>query len=368
MVFQTRWALSYLRGPLTREQIQTLMAARKQSQAGRATAFPIGRRRRRRAPLAGSSRLRRRRQCTPGGAAGRAGFLRPARGQCSSRRVAPVSPLCSWAWPGCTTPTRRPAWTTGRRWPCSSRVDDEMPAEVWAESVPFDDGVPELDKAPRPGPVLLLCLRAGAGQVLRRVDQVAEELPLSRADDDRWTLSESRSCRGRWSRSGSSGCGWLRRRARSAIGRSRSYGQVRARTGDPRGQIRRARERLERDRPRPAGPMTWDATVAMGSSVLGALLGRKALSKTNVTKAASAAKAAGRAAQQRGNVGQAEGSLDVSQGKYAELEARFQEEVEELVGRCGLSHSSSNACASTQKNRHHRGAGGPGLDALPGSG
>ena len=29
MVFQTRWALSYLRGPLTREQIQTLMAPRK---------------------------------------------------------------------------------------------------------------------------------------------------------------------------------------------------------------------------------------------------------------------------------------------------------------------------------------------------
>ena len=32
-VFQTRWALSYLRGPLTREQIQTLMAPRKQAQA-----------------------------------------------------------------------------------------------------------------------------------------------------------------------------------------------------------------------------------------------------------------------------------------------------------------------------------------------
>ena len=29
VVFQTRWALSYLRGPLTREQIQTLMASAK---------------------------------------------------------------------------------------------------------------------------------------------------------------------------------------------------------------------------------------------------------------------------------------------------------------------------------------------------
>ena len=32
VVFQTRWALSYLRGPLTREQIQTLMAPRKAAQ------------------------------------------------------------------------------------------------------------------------------------------------------------------------------------------------------------------------------------------------------------------------------------------------------------------------------------------------
>ena len=33
VVFQTRWTLSYLRGPLTREQIQTLMAPRKQAHA-----------------------------------------------------------------------------------------------------------------------------------------------------------------------------------------------------------------------------------------------------------------------------------------------------------------------------------------------
>ena len=31
------------------------------------------------------------------------------------------------------------------------RIDDEMPAEVWADSEPYDDGVPELDKAPEAG-------------------------------------------------------------------------------------------------------------------------------------------------------------------------------------------------------------------------
>ena len=66
----------------------------------------------------------------------------------------------------------------------------------------------------------------------------------------------------------------------------------------------------------------------MGSSVLGALLGRKTISKTNVGRAASAAKAAGRAVQQHGDVGQAGESLEVLRQQYAELEARFQAEVD----------------------------------------
>src|SRR5262249_44012850 len=94
-------------------------------------------------------------------------------------------------------------------------------------------------------------------------------------------------------------------------------------------QIRRAQERLQREQSQ-ANRSTWDATVALGSSVLGALLGRKTISKANVTRATSAAKAAGRAMQQRGDASQAGESLDSLQRKYTELQARFQEEVDEL--------------------------------------
>jgi len=66
----------------------------------------------------------------------------------------------------------------------------------------------------------------------------------------------------------------------------------------------------------------------MGSSVLGALLGRKTVSKTSVARAATAAKAATRAAQQRGDAGQAAGSLESLRRKYDELQAKFQAEVE----------------------------------------
>src|SRR4029077_12856504 len=73
-------------------------------------------------------------------------------------------------------------------------------------------------------------------------------------------------------------------------------------------QIRRAREKLEREQVQ-SSRTSWDATIALGSSVLGAILGRKAISKTNVGRATSAAKAATRAAQQRGDVSQAVSSL-----------------------------------------------------------
>jgi hypothetical protein len=64
--------------------------------------------------------------------------------------------------------------------------------------------------------------------------------------------------------------------------------------------------------------------------VLGALLGRKTISQTNVARAASAARAASRAVQQRGEVGPAGESLDALQRRYTKLETEFQGEVDQL--------------------------------------
>ena len=110
-------------------------------------------------------------------------------------------------------------------------------------------------------------------------------------------------------------------------------------------QIRRARDRLEREQAQ-ANRSTWDATVALGSSVLGALLGRKPLSKTNVSKAASAARAAGRAAQEHGDVDSAGASLAVLQRKFAALEAKFRGEVNKLDAALRPEALRWNACRS----------------------
>src|SRR5262249_10454418 len=95
-------------------------------------------------------------------------------------------------------------------------------------------------------------------------------------------------------------------------------------------QMRRAQEKVEREQSQ-ASKTGWDATIAVGTSVLGAILGRKKISKTNVGRATSAAKAANRAAQQQSEVGQALGALDSLRRKHDELFAEFQEKIESMA-------------------------------------
>ena len=182
VVFQTRWTLSYLRGPLTREQIQTLMAPRKQAPR------PATCRSRGPAPAVTSAASAATLQHHAPSA-----DRRPSAGS-SARPVVPPDV------PEFFVPRRarsragesllyRPALLGVARlhyaekkagvdyWETLAlvrRIDDAMPAEVWDESEPFDDGVPELDKAPEAASSLrLLARRAGPGQELCRVDQGA---------------------------------------------------------------------------------------------------------------------------------------------------------------------------------------------------
>ena len=211
------------------------------------------------------------------------------------------------------------------------RIDDEMPAEVWSESEPFDDCVPELDKAPEAGarfaslPAELARGKSYAEWTKSLKNYLYRERTLRV-----WTCPELKSFPGPWSRSGSSGSGWSRRRAKSAIRKSRCCGpSTRPSWRRSRRRSALAYEKLEREQAQ-ASRSTWDATIAMGSSVLGALMGRKTISKTNLNKATTAAKAAGRALQQRGDVSQAGESVEVLQRKYADLQAEFQSKIEEI--------------------------------------
>ena len=91
--------------------------------------------------------------------------------------------------------------------------------------------------------------------------------------------------------------------------------------------MRQAQERLEAEQAQ-ASKSTWDAAVSLGTSVLDAFTGRKTWTKTNVRKAGTAAKAAGRAMQKRGEAVSAQTQVDRLSEEYVDLETEFQTELE----------------------------------------
>lgn len=73
-----------------------------------------------------------------------------------------------------------------------------------------------------------------------------------------------------------------------------------------------------------------ESILNIGTSLLSAVLGNKLASKTNLSKAGTAAKSLGRTAQKQSDVARAEESLESLQQQFEELSQQFQAEVEEI--------------------------------------
>jgi DNA helicase HerA-like ATPase len=71
----------------------------------------------------------------------------------------------------------------------------------------------------------------------------------------------------------------------------------------------------------------FDTVISIGSTLLGAFLGRKAVSVGTVGKAATTMRSAGRAMDQAGDVTRAQETVEVVQQQLQDLEAQFQAEV-----------------------------------------
>ena len=70
----------------------------------------------------------------------------------------------------------------------------------------------------------------------------------------------------------------------------------------------------------------------IGASILGAFMGRKTLSATNINRAAAAARSAGRIGRESGDVGRADDSLEAVRAQRAELQKQFEAESASLEG------------------------------------
>ncbi|HVF16231.1 MAG TPA: hypothetical protein VNA21_04945, partial [Steroidobacteraceae bacterium] len=94
-------------------------------------------------------------------------------------------------------------------------------------------------------------------------------------------------------------------------------------------QIRRAQERIARERSQLSEQKVHTA-LSVGTSILGALLGRKKLSATNVGRIETAARGAGRIGRESGDVERAEESLEVLQRRRLDLDSEFEQETQRL--------------------------------------
>ena len=317
VLFHARWAMSYLRGPLTRTQIAALMADRKLAAASATLAA---------APDAGGARIEdpsttgERPALPPSiqqlylAARAAAGdqhrlVLRPALGG-AIRLHFVSSPLKLDHWQDVRCLASLPEKGTGPEW---SRLE---PA-VELQATPALDG----GYAPLAGEALRERSYAGWRRRLEEHLYRTERLrmwkcPALKAVS---TVGEDEGAfRGRLVH--------LAREKRDLdVEKMRRRYALRLKTLEDR--VRRAEERVHKESEQ-FGGQKMDAVLAIGATLAGALFGRKLASVGNVTRTRSAIRGLGRASKERGDVARAEREVEAQREKLEDMEATLAEEIE----------------------------------------
>lgn len=90
-----------------------------------------------------------------------------------------------------------------------------------------------------------------------------------------------------------------------------------------------ASQRVEREKAQ-AQDQTMQTIVNVGSSIFGAFFGRKTISATNMGRVATAARSAGRVMRERGDIGRATETVEAIDQQIQDLEAQIESEVAAL--------------------------------------
>ena len=94
-------------------------------------------------------------------------------------------------------------------------------------------------------------------------------------------------------------------------------------------RIRRAEQAVEREQNQ-ANQQKFQAAISIGASILGAVTGRKTLSKTNLGRATTAVRGIGRATEAHSDIGRAEETVEALQKRLVDLQAQFDEDIQKL--------------------------------------
>ena len=97
-------------------------------------------------------------------------------------------------------------------------------------------------------------------------------------------------------------------------------------------RLRKAEQRFEREQQEAAGAK-WQSMISTGATILGAVMGRRMISSTNVGRAATAPRGVGRASKQADDVDRAREDIDTYTEKLEDMENELASEIEEIEDR-----------------------------------
>ena len=331
VLFQTRWALSYLRGPLTRSQIQTLTAARRSAATTRTApdASPAT------APAAVVAEAPAAASSAPAAAAPVA----------AARPVLPPDVAERFWRAGTGSPAYQPALLGAAQlhyvnaksgvdhWEPAYRLaplGEDAGADPWPLATPISDA-PDLDSEPAPGatfaPLPPIAARAKsyvawekqlASQLYRDAVLTLHAIPaLKLASRPGESEAEFRIRAGQLARE---------RRDQEVEKLRAGYGPKLQRLQE---RIRTAEAKVEREQSQ-YQQQKLQTGISIGATLLGAIFGRKVASLGNVGRATTAARGVGRATQKKQAISRATESVESLRQQLAELESKFEAESHKL--------------------------------------
>jgi hypothetical protein len=326
--FETRWAMSYLAGPMTREQIRRLRDAGVEATPATAPTTPVA--------LQAAV-------WSPAAATTAAAAPAPANGP-ARPPILPPDITQVWLPARSANATWHPAvlgvadvtYTQARLGVAEQRrgawlapLDEDMLALDWGTAGEVDVDVNALGRDAQPGaafdPVPSLAANPKSYAAWSRA------LQKFVSTNDGVTLYQSKALK-LVSHVGE-GEGAFRARLQLA---AREAGDARveatrkkyaARLQAAAEKVRRTEAAIETHEAR-ATQAKLDSAISIGSAVLGALFGRKKVSASTLGKAGTAARSMGRAQSQSGNVARATETFEAAQQELADLEARVAEELQ----------------------------------------
>jgi hypothetical protein len=324
VLFQTRWVLSYLRGPLTRDQIQTLMAPRKKEEIQEvAKEAPVQPFQAAQAQVA-QKILGAERAVLPPSIQE---YFLPGKGSLSASERLVYRPMVAG--------TSRLHFVSKidnvDKWETVSLLaplTQDVKDIAWEEATAYEteislqkEGLPQGQFSQLPNAAALPASYTSWKTSLGRYLYQNRVMKLWKSPDLKETSLPEESE------------GDFRARLMHLAREKRDLGMEKlrqryapklARLQD---RLRRAEMRVEREKSQ-YGQQKMQTAISMGATLLGAVFGRKVTSTGNVGRATTTFRGVGRAAREKEDIGRAMQEVKIVQEKLYQMEEEFQEEMD----------------------------------------